>query len=190
VRDAVEARLDREGEARFRENLAKIDPAAEARIATGDRQRLIRALAVAEATGRSLSQWQSDTQPLLKPGDWRGLVIEPDRKALYKRCDARLAGMLEAGVLDEVAELMAMGLNPALPALKAVGYREFSGHLAGETALDEALAQAQMQTRRYAKRQLTWFRNQTPDWARLTQPSATEAERLIFAPTARLTPAP
>ncbi len=190
MRDAIEARLDLEGEARFREVLARIDAAAEARIAPGDRQRLIRALAVAEATGRSLSQWQSDTQPALKPEDWRGLVIEPDRKALYKRCDARLASMLEAGVLDEVAELMAMTLDPALPALKAVGYREFAGHLAGEAHLDEALAQAQMQTRRYAKRQLTWFRNQTPDWARLTQPSAAEAERLIFAPTGRLTPAP
>ena len=190
VRDAVEARLDQDGEAQFREGLAKLDPAAEVRIAPGDRQRLIRALAVAEATGQSLSQWQSDTQPALKPDDWRGLVIEPDRKALYKRCDARLFAMLEAGVLDEVAELMAMTLNPALPALKAVGYREFSGHLAGETPLIEALAQAQMQTRRYAKRQLTWFRNQTPDWERLTVPSAGEAERLIFAPTARLTPAP
>jgi tRNA dimethylallyltransferase len=190
MRDAVEARLDQEGEAQFRDSLARIDPVAEARIAPGDRQRLIRALAVAEATGQALSQWQSNTQPALKREDWRGLVIEPDRKRLYQGCDARLLAMLEAGVLGEVAEMMAMNLNPTLPALKAVGYRELASHLAGETPLDHALDQAQMQTRRYAKRQLTWFRNQTPDWARLTSSAADQAERLIFAPTGRLTPAP
>ena len=190
IRDALEAQLDRDGEAEFRMALAKIDPSAEARIAQADRQRLIRALSVAVATGQPLSQWQADTKPALAPEDWKGLVIEPDRKTLYQGCDERLVRMVGDGVLDEVAELKALGLNPALPALKAVGYREFAAHLAGEATLDGALAAAQMQTRRYAKRQLTWFRNQTPDWGRLTSPAADEAERLIFASRGRLTPAP
>jgi len=190
IRDALEAQLDRGGEAEFRIALAKLDPVAEARIAPADRQRLIRALSVARATGKSLSQWQADTRPALAPQDWQGLVIQPDRKALYRRCDDRLSAMVAAGVLAEVADLMAMRLNPALPALKAVGFREFAAHLTGEVSLDDALAAAQMQTRRYAKRQLTWFRNQTPEWTRLTSPSADEAERLIFASRGRLTPEP
>jgi len=190
IRDVLEAQLDCDGEAEFREALARLDPAAEARIALADRQRLIRAMSVAEATGKSLSQWQADTRPTLAHEDWQGLVIEPNRKALYQRCDDRLSGMVAAGVLAEVADLLAMRLNPTLPALKAVGFREFAAHLTGEVSLDEALAAAQMQTRRYAKRQLTWFRNQTPEWTRLTSPSADEAERLIFASRGRLTPEP
>ena len=105
---------------------------------------------------------------LLTEDAWRGVVIEPDRAALYARCDARLAAMVETGALDEVAALTARGLSPELPAMKAVGVREFGGYLAGETTLDAALAGAQQATRNYAKRQLTWFRNQTPDWPRIT----------------------
>lgn len=75
--------------------------------------------------------------------------------------------MVEQGALDEVRALETRGLDPALPALKAVGYREFAAHLRGETSLDQALDAARQETRRYAKRQLTWFRNQTPDWERI-----------------------
>ena len=151
----------------LRKALQALDPAAEARIKPGDLQRLIRAHAVAVETGRSLSEWQTTTQPLLPEGSWRGLVIEPDRAALYARCDARLAAMVEHGALEEAARLDARGLSPALPALKAVGYRELAAHMRGETTLADALAAAQGETRRYAKRQLTWFRNQTPDWERV-----------------------
>ena len=155
------------GEPALRERLAAVDPAAEARIAPGDRQRLTRALAVADATGRPLSAWQAETRPLLAPGAWRAVVLEPPREALYARCDARLAAMVEAGALDEVRALTARGLDQRLPAMKAVGLRELAAHAAGETTLAEALARAQQATRNYAKRQLTWFRNQTPDWPRL-----------------------
>ncbi|ATC31388.1 tRNA (adenosine(37)-N6)-dimethylallyltransferase MiaA [Caulobacter vibrioides] len=158
------------GESEFREILKPLDPEAEARIETGDRQRLVRAHAVAIATGKSLTAWQTDTKPALVPGSWTGLILDPPRAELYARCDARLSIMLEQGALDEVRAVEARGLDPALPALKAVGYREFAAHLRGETSLDQALDAARQETRRYAKRQLTWFRNQTPDWARLSAP--------------------
>lgn len=156
------------GEAEFREILKPLDPQAEGRIETGDRQRLVRAHAVAIATGKSLTAWQTDTKPALAPGSWKGIVLDPPRAELYARCDARLAIMVEQGALDEVRAVEARGLDPALPALKAVGYREFAAHLRGETTLDQALDAARQETRRYAKRQLTWFRNQTPDWERIT----------------------
>lgn len=167
VRDAVGAALDAAGESAFRRDLAALDPAAAARIEAGDRQRLIRARAVAQHTGRALSDWTADTTPLLEPGSWAGLVIEPEREALYAACDARVAQMVEAGALDEVRTLTARGLDPALPAMKAVGVRELAAHLAGETTLDAAVEATRQATRNYAKRQLTWFRNQTPGWARL-----------------------
>jgi tRNA dimethylallyltransferase len=167
VREAAGATFDTGGEAAFRRRLAGVDPAAEARIEAGDRQRLTRAWAVAEHTGRALSDWTADTTPLLEPGSWTGLVIEPDREALYAQCDRRVAQMVEAGALDEVRALVARGLDPALPAMKAVGVREFAAHLAGEASLTAAIEATRQATRNYAKRQLTWFRNQTPGWARV-----------------------
>ena len=168
ARDAAAARYDVEGEAAVRAALRSVDPAAEARIAPGDRQRLVRALSVFEATGAPLSGWMAATRPVLAPEDYQALVVEPDRAALYARCDARLEEMLDAGVLDEVETLLDRGLDPALPALKPTGFREFAAHLRGETTLEMALDSAQQETRRYAKRQLTWFRNQTPDWPRFS----------------------
>ena len=156
-----------QGEPEFRDILAGLDPQAEARIEIGDRQRLVRAHAVAVATGKSLTAWQTDTRPALEAGTWRGVVLDPSRAELYARCDARLGLMVEHGALDEVAAMEARGLDPSLPALKAVGYRELAAHLRGETDLDAALDAARQETRRYAKRQMTWFRNQTPDWERV-----------------------
>ncbi len=166
VRRAAEARLETEGEAAFRTALRVVDPAAEARIAPGDRQRLVRAWEVAEATGRALSAWQSDQAPVLTTGTYRAVVVEPDRATLYARCDARLDAMVDQGALEEARRLLARGLDPALPAMKAVGLRELGQHLTGELSLEDAAALARQETRRFAKRQLTWFRNQTPDWPR------------------------
>jgi tRNA dimethylallyltransferase len=167
VRRAVEQRFNGEGEGAFRSALRALDAEAEARISPGDRQRLVRATAVAEATGRALSHWQAESSPALAPSDFSALVLEPPRDALYARCDARLLAMVEAGALDEVRALLARGLDPALPLMKAVGLRELGRHLAGDLSLDEAIAAARQETRRYAKRQSTWFRNQTPDWPRV-----------------------
>ena len=167
VTQRLEAEAGAAGELALRPRLARLDPAAEARIASGDRQRLLRALAVAEHTGRPLSAWQADTEAALAPGAWRGVVLEPPRAALYAACDARLEAMFAGGAIEEVAALHARRLDPALPAMKAVGVREIIDFLEGRISRDEALARAQQETRRYAKRQLTWFRNQTPDWPRI-----------------------
>jgi tRNA dimethylallyltransferase len=167
VRDGVEAALDAEGETVFRRRLAALDPAAADRIEAGDRQRLIRAMSVADHTGRALSDWTAQTTPLLAPGTWTGLVVEPDRAALYANCDLRVTQMIEQGALDEVRALLNRHLDPALPAMKAVGVRELAAHLSGETTPGDAIDATRQATRNYAKRQLTWFRNQTPDWRRV-----------------------
>lgn len=167
VRQASAAAYEQQGEASFRDELRRRDPAAEARISPGDRQRLLRAWEVHAATGRSLSDFQAQTRPALEPGSWRAVALEPPRDALYARCDLRLGAMVEAGALDEVRALMDRRLDPELPAMKAVGVREFSAHLAGELSLEQALELARRETRRYAKRQSTWLRNQTPDWPRV-----------------------
>jgi tRNA dimethylallyltransferase len=119
------------------------------------------------ATGTSLSDWQSRTDPALPAGSWTAVALEPPRSALYDRCDERLELMIEAGALDEVAALAARDLAPDLPAMKAVGYRELAAHLRGEITLAEAIDAAQRETRRYAKRQSTWLRGQMVDWPRI-----------------------
>lgn len=167
ARAEATALYDQAGEAAVRERLKAADPISEARIAPADRTRLIRALEVWLATGKPLTAWQTDTQPTLAPGTWRAVALEPDREALYARCDARLEAMVRDGALDEVARLTARRLSPNQPVMKAVGVRELAACLAGETPLEAAFALAQQETRRYAKRQLTWIRNQTPDWPRI-----------------------
>jgi tRNA dimethylallyltransferase len=102
------------------------------------------------------------------------VALEPARQALYGRCDARLEEMLAKGALDEVAALMARNLDPALPAMKAVGVRELAAYLRGETDLQTAVAAAQQETRRYAKRQMTWTRGQMGDWPRITASAPAE----------------
>ena len=168
IRAQVHADYDTLGEAAFRERLARVDPVAEARIMPRDRQRLSRAWEVYAGTGRSLSDWQSDNVGALPEGSWRGVVLEPSRDRLYARCDARFVAMMEAGALDEVATLAARNLPPSLPAMKAVGYLELAAYLKGETSREAAIATAQMETRRYAKRQTTWARGQMADWPKIT----------------------
>ena len=166
VRAEAQAQFEALGEARFRVELRGLDPEAEARISPGDRQRLCRAYEVARFTGRSLSDWHgAQTSPLAAA--WRGVVLEPPRATLYARCDARVEVMLANGALDEARALMARGLDPALPVMKALGAPEFMAHLRGETTLDDAVQSTRQMTRNYAKRQSTWFRGQAADWPRL-----------------------
>lgn len=166
TREQVQLAYDTEGEAAFRRRLAAVDPASETAIAPGDRQRLVRAFGVHAQAGRPLSAFRADTRPLIAPDRWTGLAIEPERERLYAACDARVDLMIEGGALDEVRALMARRLDPGLPAMKAVGVRELAAHLAGKMTRDDAVAAMKQATRNYAKRQLTWFRNQTPDWPR------------------------
>jgi len=151
------------GGAAFRERLAALDPAAAARLPPGDRQRLMRAWEVVYATGRPIGDWQAGPAAAL-PYRFASILLAPPREALCAACDARFLGMIAAGALDEAAALAARGLDPELPAMKGVGVPELLRHLRGDVALDEAVAAAQLATRRYAKRQMTWFRHQmVPD---------------------------
>jgi tRNA dimethylallyltransferase len=165
-RQAAQARFDRDGEGVFRDALHAVDPVAADRIAPRDRQRLVRAWEVYDATGRSLTDWQAQGAQGALAG-YSALVLDPPRDALYARCDARFAAMAAGGALEEARALLARNLDPALPLMKAVGLRELGRHLAGELSLEEAVALGAQETRHYVKRQTTWFRNQTPDWERV-----------------------
>jgi len=170
IRAAARAELTDLGRQAFHARLAERDPVMGARLAPGDSQRLLRAWEVLAATGRSLADWQAAPAA---PAPYRlaKLCLLPPRRAVYAACDARLAAMVapaegeapaegRGDAIEEVAALLALQLDPALPAMKAVGVPEFAACLAGETSLEAALARAQQTTRRYAKRQMTWLRHQ------------------------------
>ena len=188
VRRATGAEFEAMGEDAFRARLAAVDPAAAARIGPGDRQRLVRAWEVYAATGVSLTEHQGRAEGALPAGSWTAVALEPPRAALYARCDARLEVMVAAGALDEVRALMRRGLDPDLPAMKAVGVRELAAHLRGEVSLDAAVAAAQQETRRYAKRQMTWMRGQMAEWPRLTGLDGRDHWRQFLALNPGLTP--
>jgi tRNA dimethylallyltransferase len=161
IRSACRARLSEQGAAALHAELSARDPQMAARLEPTDGQRIVRALEVLEATGRSLADWQAVPPGGPPPGlRFLTILMMPPRDWLYARCDRRLAAMTEEGGLDEVRRLTAMGLDPALPAMKALGVKEFGEYLAENMGFEEALAAAQQATRNYAKRQMTWFRNQ------------------------------
>ena len=160
IRKAAHARLRELGGEAFRAELVARDPAS-AKLNPGDTTRLTRAWEVLEATGHPLSYWQTQTAEGAPEGlAFTVLVLDPPREALYANCDRRFRVMMGQGALEEVRRLDAQNLDPDLPAMKALGVPELSAHLRGELSLDEAIALAQQSTRRYAKRQVTWFRHQ------------------------------
>ena len=159
IRAATRRQYRELGGTAFHAALAERDPDAGSRLRPSDSQRLMRAWEVLEATGRSLFDWQRDS-PMPPPYRFLRLALMPPREALYAACDRRFLEMLEAGALAEVERLLALGLDPGLPAMKAVGVAELGAHLVGEIPLEQAVARAQQATRRYAKRQYTWLRGQ------------------------------
>jgi tRNA dimethylallyltransferase len=173
IRDEVRARLTRDGVAALHAELKWRDPAAAARLMPGDRARITRALEVVLATGRSLLDWHDDNKPPgLDAAQAVKIFLMPDRDELLGRIDARFDAMMAAGALDEVRALAARQLDPALPAMKAHGVPWLIRHLAGEITLDQAVEEAKRDTRQYTKRQVTWFRNQLPEFARVAPESA------------------
>lgn len=161
-----------------RAKLEILDPAAAARIDASDKARVARALEVILSTGRTLSEWQKDRKGgISEEIELRPLILLPPRKWLYVRCDERFAQMIEVGAVSEVEALIARKLNPNLPVMRAIGVPELTAYLLGERTLDEAVAAGQQSTRRYAKRQYTWFAHQPPGtWPRFREPL--EVERL------------
>ena len=165
IRDQVRARLLSEGVGALHAELTARDPAAAARLPSGDRARVTRALEVVLATGRSLLDWHEENKPAgVDLNRAAKVFLMPDRDALLSRIDARFDAMMAAGALDEVRALAARRLNPSLPAMKAHGVPWLIRHLNGEMTLAEAVEQAQRDTRQYTKRQATWFRNQLQEF--------------------------
>jgi tRNA dimethylallyltransferase len=178
VRAAVRARLNDEGIAPLYAELRERDPASAERLMPGDRSRITRALEVMLATGRSLTDWHRDgMKPALDTGRAIKIFLKVEREELYRRIDARFDAMLAAGALKEVQTLAARRLDPSLPAMKAHGVPWLIRHLNGEITLEEAAEGGKRDTRRYTKRQGTWFRHQLPDW---TWASSEEAEQLVM----------
>jgi tRNA dimethylallyltransferase len=178
IRAALRARLAAEGPEALHAELGRRDPASAERIRPADGVRIVRALEVIAATGRSLADWQRvGMQPVVVPASAVKVFLDVPRAELYRRIDARFDAMLAAGALAEVQALVARGLDPALPAMKAHGVPWLIRHLRGEISLPEAAEGAKTDTRRYTKRQGTWFRHQLPDWIWLS-PDAAGAEVL------------
>ena len=165
IRRDVRDRLEAEGVAALHAELDKLDPTTAARLKPGDRARITRALEVVLATGRSLTDWHGDNMPArLNLAAAAKVFLMPQRDELGLRIDARFDAMMAAGALEEVRGLTARNLDPSLPAMKAHGVPWLIHHLRGEIAMAEAVAQAKRDTRRYTKRQATWFRNQLPQF--------------------------
>jgi tRNA dimethylallyltransferase len=165
IRNAVRGRLASDGAEALHAELTRRDPAAAARLMPGDRSRVTRALEVVLATGRSIVQWHEANMPAsVDAARAAKIFLMPDHAALLRRIDARFDAMMAAGALDEVRALAARHLDPNLPAMKAHGVPWLIRHLNGEIALAEAVAVGKRDTRRYIKRQATWFRNQLPDF--------------------------
>lgn len=163
IREKARTRRGALGPQAFYEEVVARDPAM-ARLNPADAQRCLRAWEVFEATGEPLSSFQNRTSAPIAPQSRARVILAPQRETLYERCDARFEKMLERGALDEAQRLRARGLDLSLPVMKALGLAELIAHLDGGVSLEDAITLAKRNTRRFAKRQLTWFRNQTADW--------------------------
>ncbi|MHA1553428.1 MAG: tRNA (adenosine(37)-N6)-dimethylallyltransferase MiaA [Alphaproteobacteria bacterium] len=175
IRARAESELQRRGLAPFHAALAERDPQTAAALDRANPVRVLRAWEVLDATGAGLAEWHRATAAPLLPLDRTvAIALTPPRPWLHARCDARFDAMLEHGVLDEIAEVMALGLDPALSGMKTLGAPELMAHLAGDLSLAEAATRAKTATRRYAKRQSTWARNQMFRWKMLEGHNAAE----------------
>jgi tRNA dimethylallyltransferase len=173
IRSAWRKQAESLGAEGLHRELALRDPAMAARLAPSDPQRIVRALEVIEATGVSLLEWQGGgVTPVLAPEGVRKVLIAPEREVLYAAIDARFDAMIATGALDEVRDLLALNLDPGLPAMRAHGVRELAAYLRGSLSLEDATTKAKIETRRYAKRQMTWARRFMQGWEWLPAASA------------------
>lgn len=176
VFESVETILENEGIASLREEALRIDPRATQRILGDDPQRLSRIVSVYRDTGRPLSVWQSETRPIIPKQFCQCAVLIPDRSVLYERINARFENMITSGGLNEAKSVFAKNYDNSLPIMKAIGVRQLQGYFAGDTNLDDSIALASRDTRRFAKRQLTWFRGQARNWQNVTNNS----DKVVF----------
>ncbi|ARQ10879.1 tRNA delta(2)-isopentenylpyrophosphate transferase [Rhizobium etli] len=170
LREELRRRLVEEGTDALYAELSDVDPAMAAGLNRRDGQRIVRALEVTKATGRSIADFQGRSGPVVIDADEaRKIVVLPDRAVLHARINGRFEKMLQQGAEDEVKALLALGLPAEAPVMKAIGVSQIAAMLKGEMTRDEVLEKGAAATRQYAKRQMTWFRNQMDDsWQRLT----------------------
>ncbi|RUM24626.1 tRNA (adenosine(37)-N6)-dimethylallyltransferase MiaA [Rhizobium vallis] len=170
LREELRARLLEEGPDRLHAELAEADPAMAAGLNRQDGQRIVRALEVVRATGRSIADFQGRSGPVvIDAAKARKIVVLPERAVLHARINGRFEKMLREGAEDEVRALLALGLPAEAPVMKAIGVSQIAAMLKGEMSRDEVLEKGAAATRQYAKRQMTWFRNQMDEsWERLT----------------------
>ncbi|NZD61838.1 tRNA (adenosine(37)-N6)-dimethylallyltransferase MiaA [Rhizobium sp. WYCCWR 11290] len=170
LRERLRTRLLEEGPDGLHAELAEADPAMAASLNRQDGQRIVRALEVMKATGRSIADFQGRAGPVVIDADEaRKIVVLPDRAVLHQRINGRFEKMLQQGAEDEVRALLALDLPGVAPVMKAIGVSQITAMLRGEMTRGEVLEKGAAATRQYAKRQMTWFRNQMDDsWERLT----------------------
>jgi tRNA dimethylallyltransferase len=178
VRESVRSRAVETNRA----ELERLDPDAALKLNPADTTRIARALEVVRSTGRTLKDWQSDhTGGIGELIVLRPLILLPPRDWLYRRCDARFEAMIEQGAVEEVQTLLSRKLDPALPVMRAIGVPEIAAFLRGETSREAMITAGSQATRRYAKRQYTWFAHQPPaDWPRFTEPVVDPAPALAL----------
>ena len=178
IRDAIRNRTVADNHA----ELARLDPEAVARLNSADTTRIARALEVVRSSGKPLSHWQQQRDGgIIDTIDLKPLILLPPRPWLYQRCDQRFAAMIDRGAVGEVQRLLARGLDPNLPVMRAIGVAEIASGSA------DVITLGQLSTRRYAKRQYTWFANQPPaHWPRFTEalnaPGATDRALALLDP--------
>ncbi|MGR9164423.1 tRNA (adenosine(37)-N6)-dimethylallyltransferase MiaA [Rhizobium leguminosarum] len=170
LRKALRSRLLEEGPDGLYAELAVADPAMAASLNRQDGQRTVRALEVMKSTGRSIADFQGQSGlVIIDAAQARKIVVLPDRAVLHQRINGRFEKMLQQGAEDEVRALLALDLPAEAPVMKAIGVSQITAMVRGEMTRDEVLEKGAAATRQYAKRQMTWFRNQMDDsWERLT----------------------
>ncbi len=169
IRKRLRDRLIAEGPEALYQELENRDPAMAARLGGQDGQRIVRALEVLEATGRSIAAFQGQGGPVIvAPERAKKIIKLPDRKLLHERINRRFGRMFDDGAVAEVEALLKLGLPPEMPGMKAIGVSQIAAMLRGEMSQDQVIDQASAATRQYAKRQMTWFRNQMDEsWERI-----------------------
>ena len=169
IRDRLRGRLIEEGPAVLHTELSRRDPVMAEGLQPGDGQRIVRALEVIEATGKSIRDYQKASGPVIvDPDRAQKFVVLPDRPVLHDRINRRFEAMMESGAVEEVEALLALKLAPDATAMKAIGVSQIADMLAGRMSEAEVIEKSAAATRQYAKRQMTWFRNQMgEDWTRI-----------------------
>ncbi|MES1989648.1 MAG: tRNA (adenosine(37)-N6)-dimethylallyltransferase MiaA [Pseudomonadota bacterium] len=180
VRAAVRAEVTEAGEGAHA-LLVAVDPVLAEVIRPSDKQRIARGIEVARGTAKPLSQWHLEPPRPLISGRIGKFVLAPEREWLRARCDLRFDLMVEGGALGEVRHMVGLGLDPAMPSMKALGLRPLIDYVSGKIELSDAADKGKAETRAYAKRQETWFRTQMIAWDRLSTQDSERLKALIFA---------